>query len=457
MKKQGLLYGAIGVLAIGQAFMHRSVVYPFWEDHYKVQTSGALSELRPDQMLASMAGFREMVAGILWVRADSFFDVGNYDAILPIIRIVTILDPKQIDVYATGMWHIGYNFTDEESRSDRRYIPSALALGKEGAKNNDYTYELFFETGWMWFHKIDDEYGHAVKWLSEAGERDDMKPARKNLLWKAMVRDGQIEETVDYLSKLMADAEAEVKKNPNDFQSLQMRDTRESNLDNHLVRMAQRGYFAQKGGYYDQGEYDTKPPFNVGFTARVTVVDAKVLLVEGTWNVRPVGTRIRCILRDADYPNATPGGMDWDMSDLVNLDPPRDLTFMMDQLFVRDQQFSKRIDMSRDPTMYPFTKDEYVLEFYYNPRSAPDHIQDKFGFNGEGMTDPNHLNTEIREGQRVIFATMTFSRDELLRRGEYEIGGQTPVKMTKGFAARRPSDLRSDIIEIPGLQGGGGR
>ena len=115
-------------------------------------------------------GFRELIAGILWVKADSFFDTGNYDAILPLIRLVTILDPHQIDVYATGMWHIGYNFTDEEQRSDRRYIPAALALGKEGYQNNPNTYEMFFETGWMWYHKIDDDYEHAVDLFLEARE-----------------------------------------------------------------------------------------------------------------------------------------------------------------------------------------------------------------------------------------------------------------------------------------------
>ena len=140
------------------------------------------SGLSPDQLLFVIGGFRELIAGILWVKADSFFDTGNYDAILPLIRLVTILDPHQIDVYATGMWHIGYNFTDEEQRSDRRYIPAALALGKEGYKNNPTTYEMFFETGWMWYHKIDDDYDHAVDLFQQARERSDMIPARKNLL-----------------------------------------------------------------------------------------------------------------------------------------------------------------------------------------------------------------------------------------------------------------------------------
>jgi len=77
------------------------------------------------------------------------FDSGNYDAILPIIRLVTILDPHQIDVYATGMWHIGYNFTDEEQRSGPSLIwPTALALGAEGFEAETRgLYELYFETG----------------------------------------------------------------------------------------------------------------------------------------------------------------------------------------------------------------------------------------------------------------------------------------------------------------------
>jgi hypothetical protein len=79
-----------------------------------------------------VSGFRQVISGLLWVRADSFFHQGNYDAILPLIRIITWLDPNFLDVYSTGAWHIMYNFTDEQQRSDRRYIPLGLALLDEG-------------------------------------------------------------------------------------------------------------------------------------------------------------------------------------------------------------------------------------------------------------------------------------------------------------------------------------
>src|SRR5215469_8142408 len=195
-RKSGPLLAVLACCFIAQAVLQAGYIFNHWKRNYAPKTVGISSELNADQMIFALAGFREMIAGILWVRADAFFDTGNYDAILPIIRLVTKLDPHEIDVFATGMWHIGYNFTDEEQRSDRRYIPSALALGKEGCAQNPNTYELFFETGWLWYHKIDDYYPHAVEWFTKAQQREDMLPARKNLLSMAYQRDGKPEEAL---------------------------------------------------------------------------------------------------------------------------------------------------------------------------------------------------------------------------------------------------------------------
>src|SRR5688572_7220079 len=197
-KGKSILLAVILALFVAQGAIHTTLVYPRWKKDYSPNTgdfSGGTA-LDPDQLLFALVGLREFIAGILWVRADSFFDTGNYDAILPIIRLVTWLDPKQIDVYATGMWHVGYNFTDEEQRSDRRYLPSALALGKEGARQNPKTYEMYFETGWMWYHKIDDDYGKAVDWFERAHAIPDILPARRNLLVNAYLRNGQADKAL---------------------------------------------------------------------------------------------------------------------------------------------------------------------------------------------------------------------------------------------------------------------
>jgi hypothetical protein len=441
-----LIVGALAALVIAQGALQRTTIYPQWSRDFSPGKDRLVGEgMSPDQMLFALAGFREMIAGILWVRADAFFDSGNYDAILPIIRLVTILDPKQLDVYATGMWHIGYNFTDEEQRSDRRYIPSALALGKEGARQNPETYELFFETGWIWYHKIEDDFPKAVAWFQEAHKRKDMIPARKNLLAMAFQRNGQIDEALDTYFRLFDEA-VQTYGQDGAYGNRQNRDTIENNIDTTLVRMAQRGHFARAQGRGNEG-YDVHPPFDVGFSVKATVVEPRVIEFEGTWNVLPVGTRIRVVLKDKDYPHGRPAAMDWDFSDDVNLDPPRERTFMQDQLFVRNQRFSRKVDMSRDPTMYPFTSDEYELEFYYNARNAPAHIQDKFGWNGEGMTDKNFLNTDIRTGQRVVYKRFVLTKDQILRRGEWQ--DVTPVVKTDNFREIRRTRGGADDVLLP--------
>ena len=104
MKRSPIFVTLLVVFAIGQFAMSRFAVQDKWRTNYMPKTGGIKATgLDPGQFLAAMAGFREMIAGILWVRADSFFDTGNYDAILPIIRLVTWLDPHQLDVYATGI------------------------------------------------------------------------------------------------------------------------------------------------------------------------------------------------------------------------------------------------------------------------------------------------------------------------------------------------------------------
>ena len=447
--KTGLL-GLAAVAAIGQGALQRAVIFPKWETDFN---SGkfATNSLSPDQLLFALAGFREMIAGILWVRADAFFDSGNYDAILPIIRLVTALDPNEIDVYATGMWHIGYNFTDEEQRSDRRYIPAALALGKEGATKNPNTYELFFETGWIWYHKIDDYYQNAVDWFVEAQKREDIQPARRNLLAMAYQRNGQPDNALKKYFELY-DKANELYKKDSSFGNRQNMETIENNIDTTLVRLVQRGWVASEEKRSTAG-YDNSPPHDVGFSVKVTVPEANILRIEGTWTVKPVGTRVRVVLRDENMEHATKGGFDWDYSKDVYLDPPKLATMMQDQLFVKNRRFNRKVDMSKDPTMYPFLQDNYVMEFYYNPRSAPPHIQDKFSWDGSGMTDKNFLDTSIRQGQRVVFAQLKITRDQVRRMGEWR--DKVPVIKTPNYVeTSKVTGVNGEemVLDIPSLR-----
>ncbi|MBS1716488.1 MAG: hypothetical protein JSS72_02005 [Armatimonadetes bacterium] len=448
-KSSRFLVWAFG-LFVAQGIFSNAVVLPKWQKEFAPKGDiFAGSGLSPDQMLFALGGFREMVAGILWVRADSFFDDGNYDAMLPLIRLCTILDPKQLDIFSVGMWHIAYNFTDEGNRSDRRYVPYAIALGKEAQRNNPDTYEPFFETGWLWFNKVDDDYDQAVKNFEEAEKREDMLAARKNLLSVAYQRTGQIDKSLDHWYSQW-DLQDKNWRDTGDMIPKQQRDTAENNLDTLIVRMAQRGYFAQKRGEGIQN-YDLYPPFDVGFAAKAAVVGPGILKVDCNWNILPAGTRIRCILRDADYPTAKFADQDWDRETGVKLDPPKDMTWMQEAIYIKNRHGMRKIDMTRDQTMYPFTKDKYVLEFYWNPRSAAGFMQDKLGFLGEGMTDKNYLNLQARQGQRVIYTSFTLTRDQILRLGEW--ASKVPTVQTPNYVD--PNETlkeKDDVILVPSLR-----
>lgn len=444
----------MAVFLVGQGFLHRTILFPRWNKDYNPKTQGlSNSGLGPDQILFALAGFRELIAGILWVKADSFFETGNYDAVLPIIRLVTWLDPHQIDVYSTGMWHIAYNFTDEEQRSDRRYIPSAIALGKEGAKQNDKTYELFFETGWIWYHKIDDDYPQAIKWFQEAHKRADMMQGRKSMLSNAYLRNNEVEKALDMYIQLYDENQKRFE-TVNEHGDRQLRDTAEGNIDNMIVRMVQRGWLAEKRNEFDKGEYDTRPPFDVQFSVRVAVEEPSVIRVQGTYEVAAVGSRMRIVLRDENYKDAGFATLDYDGATEVDMDPEKKQTFMQDQLFVKNRRFNKRIDMSKDATMYPFSSDSetFLVELFYDPRSAPVHIQDRFGFNGEGFTDANFISTTARPGHKVLYTSLKLTRDQILRRGEWNMrDGKVPVVQTKNFNEAKAIGVEDDKIIVPSM------
>jgi len=128
----------------------------------------AMGQLPLEFALGAATGFREAIAGLLWVRTDKFFHEGNYDAIVPMVRIITWLDPHNIDVYQTGAWHLDYNFTDNEQRSDRRYIPYSISLLTEGITNNPDTSKLYADLAFTHYFRKLCNFGESIKWYETA-------------------------------------------------------------------------------------------------------------------------------------------------------------------------------------------------------------------------------------------------------------------------------------------------
>jgi len=82
------------------------------------------------------------------VKTDDYFHEGQYEPILRMVRMITTIDPHQIDVYTTGAWHMAYNFMD------KRLIRSGLEFLQDGVRHHPSINDLYFERGWTYSDKM---------------------------------------------------------------------------------------------------------------------------------------------------------------------------------------------------------------------------------------------------------------------------------------------------------------
>ncbi len=280
--------------------------------------------------LGAISGFRQVIAGLLWVRADSFFHQGNYDAILPLIRIITWMDPNFLDVYATGAWHLTYNFTDEEQRSDRRYLPAGRALLNEMIQNNPEVWDSYKEAGWLNFDKIRD-FDEAVRYYQDAMRKPNVDLTQVgHILAHSLEKSGRLNESAQAWARVIKDHEAALA-DPKTLEADKGRVqmglwSAKTNLEMLKVRQVAR-------------RNDTKVPADAQFQVTITRIRPKVIEVRGRMNLMgaknfdekiwgPVdGARVDVRLQDQGYqmPNAR--------EFTFEVDP--NLTIMQDSLSVR--------------------------------------------------------------------------------------------------------------------------
>jgi tetratricopeptide (TPR) repeat protein len=485
--------------------------------------------------LGAVSGFRQVIAGLLWVRSDSFFHSGNYDAILPLIRLITWLDPNWLDPYATGAWHLTYNFTDTDQRSDRRYLPPGVALLNEGIANNPLLFDMYKEKGWLFYDKIKN-YEESAK-AYEAGMQHNPDITQVgHALAHAYERSGQIDKAEAQWAFNVA-AHQKVLDDPKSNADQKSRATQGvKNATKNLDLLRVRKQWRSK---------DSSQPSDADFRFKVVRVKPRVLEISGSWNLvgarsfdvekgiaveGPVdGARIETRLQDAGYvfpdvkefsfevpegltimqdalstrggkkatkgtiyvtqpKNATTVEMQADKVGIYGFtdeDGAKTLGVPLDKalagaatltpfgqqqivgvayplpfnsirplhteaetatLFAKLKadkakiaeltkkgycvalkdaympgKFKREIDMSKDPKMYNFKADKYELILSFNPRYAPDFVKDRYGWNGEGLTDKNYLDTTTTPGVRMLRVVIPLTREDIVGEGRKEL------------------------------------
>jgi tetratricopeptide (TPR) repeat protein len=392
----------------------------------------ALGGLNNEFLLLPLLGFREAAAGLLWVRADEFFHSGDYDAILPLVRLITWLDPHADNVYTTGAWHLAYNFTDANERSDRRYIAPAEALLDEGIRNNPNIPDIKFEKGWQCYDKIHDfnaaeaAYLLAIRGPNENGRVKDINletypyacPLKTlHMLAHTYEKQGRIPEALAEWQAALDRSEEIMSKNSglpafdgkpefrydgkdNPLALKQLRDAELHNYAELLIRYHDRYTTRRDANSVNKDLTNpavlkpdvtgaTPRPWDVAIHTNVEVVRPKVFKLSGNFNSGD-GARIDIRITDWNYQPADA------LKEVRALEPPdTSQTILIDSISVRKGTFEREMDMSKDPKMYSFSNkdDLYKVVFTFNPRTTSPTLHDRFGWSGEGLTnaDPKFI------------------------------------------------------------------
>ena len=450
--RRSLLLAIALLLFLPIAFL-QSRIDPLHKQYEPTNAKGfneGTSRLPIEFALGAFTGFREAVAGMLWVRTDEFFHNGDYEAIMPMIRIITWLDPHQIDVYETGAWHMDYNFTDSQERADKRYIPMSLALINEGIANNPGEPDLYADKAFVhYFRKIEDfpksadafhdgwnviqdqaqnlndstNFDHADKGVMTVGHG----------LAHAYEFSGNIPAALKQWNDCLAlHRKLMAQKGGTDISEAQDLEIGQKQLRELQGRLKYR-------------PIDTKIPVNMQFNPQLIRVAPKVFVFKGTLQAigaqkfkletgartfGPVdGCRVEIRLQDEGY--KMPVIQNYTLNSVV--DP--NVTIMQDAVSVRGGKIGgdigRKIDMSQDPTMYPFKAPRYTVMVWFspnNPNDAPIQVQDRIGWLGEGLgpqpylvvtTPATPLPGDVTPipGLRILEKTYTLTRDDILGKG----------------------------------------
>jgi len=344
----------------------------------------------PSQFVAgTLIGMQEVVAGLLWVRTDEFFHSGNYEAIVPMVRMITWLDPHQIDVYSVGAWHLDYNFVDSSQRADHRYFIPAVKFLEEGVKNNPDIPDLYFDLGFVHYFLKAQDFKTANYWMEKSTEHNPALYAYREIAHD-YEKQGDIDACIAQWQKCIEIGRKGMEENPNDSLAKNHYQVSKRNLDELLVRRVQRADIGKRMKSVDfQVEFHKDGP-------RVFEVDGKINL--------PDSSRINLTLTDDNYKEPDLKTFSWQV--------PPDVTALWETgihgISIQKGKFHRKYDLSKDIKQYPFKSGKYTLTMWFNPLTATPDIQDVTGWHGEAITDPRYLDTStpgVRMVKKVIHLT----------------------------------------------------
>ncbi len=175
----------------------------------------------PMAATALFSGFRGLAADLLWLRADAYWHHGQWQRLLPIYELITLVQPRFMLVWSIASWHMAYNLSEfarrnpeyspeQKTKEARRWMDEGVLFLKRGLKYNEDKPDLYFDLGWTYFDKMKDASA-AIPYLEKAARMSDSIPMWKTLA-HAYERDGRYAEALKVWESVGARGDSVAKK-----------------------------------------------------------------------------------------------------------------------------------------------------------------------------------------------------------------------------------------------------
>lgn len=161
MNKRVIVYLSILAIIILSSGM---VLDKYAEMSFKNRNT-TITDNNPSALLDILGELRYTAAAILWLKTDYYqheyefqgHDYRTNEPIMPLIRLVTILDPHFVQAYDFGAYHLAVNLKKKEE--SMKYL-------QEGITNNPDAFELNWEYGFLLY--LDKKYSESLPFLLKA-------------------------------------------------------------------------------------------------------------------------------------------------------------------------------------------------------------------------------------------------------------------------------------------------
>lgn len=161
-------------LFIALAFLIFTFIVPLSEEIGTLRITGNFSDnliLVPGEFVSNFVagGFKGIAADILWLQMDEYWHRGEWPRMLPILRMITWLQPNFMEAWEVGAWHLAYNFYayTKDEKLKKMFVQEGIRFLQEGIVKNKNKYDLYFNLAWIYYNKLQD-YDEAIRYFRMA-------------------------------------------------------------------------------------------------------------------------------------------------------------------------------------------------------------------------------------------------------------------------------------------------